>query len=162
MNHKTLGEIFQEIYDKFSDMEPTTLDRVLGVRLKQRLSSSGEELHCVEPRGSMMNVSIWWRRFCDAGVWAMRQCLTKLLSTFRVPKLMLGRNKRYEILPATDYDHPKAIRATLYHISNSGQGRNAGQIWAIDSFLKPPVCPCFSRFAGLSMPQPQAIEPVWI
>jgi hypothetical protein len=28
MDHKTLGQIFQEIYDEFSDMEPTSLDRL--------------------------------------------------------------------------------------------------------------------------------------
>jgi len=28
MDHKTLGEIFQQIYDEFSDMKPTSLDRL--------------------------------------------------------------------------------------------------------------------------------------
>jgi NADH pyrophosphatase NudC (nudix superfamily) len=28
MNHKTLGDIFQEIYDDFSDMKPTSLDQL--------------------------------------------------------------------------------------------------------------------------------------
>ncbi len=28
MDHTTLGEIFQEIYDEFSDMEPSNLDRL--------------------------------------------------------------------------------------------------------------------------------------
>jgi hypothetical protein len=28
MNHKTLGEIFQEIYDRFDEMRPTSLDEL--------------------------------------------------------------------------------------------------------------------------------------
>ena len=28
MDHKTLGDIFQEIYDDFSDMKPTSLDQL--------------------------------------------------------------------------------------------------------------------------------------
>jgi hypothetical protein len=28
MNHKTLGDIFQEIYDEFSGMKPTSLDNL--------------------------------------------------------------------------------------------------------------------------------------